>query len=125
MSVKVSSLATSLFDYRAQAIYAGDGERVFPNPSHRGTYKAARYGDLFRAALKRAGVEGRVRPFHDLRHSSITNAAAAGTSPEALMSRAGHSDDATTRRHIDLSGQVFREEADMLEARLNGSAVNA
>jgi hypothetical protein len=25
---------------------------------------------------------------HDLRHSSITNAAAAGTSPEALMSRA-------------------------------------
>jgi hypothetical protein len=34
-----------------------------------------------------------MRPFHDGRHTSITNAAAAGTPPAALMARAGHSDD--------------------------------
>ena len=62
-------------------------------------------------------------PSHELRHSSITNAAAAGTSPEALMSRAGHSSYATTRRYIDLAGERFREEADRLEDRLFGESV--
>jgi integrase len=53
-----------------------------------------------------------VRPFHDVRHTSITNAAAAGTPPAALMSRAGHSDFKTTQLYIDLAGETFREEAD-------------
>jgi hypothetical protein len=47
--------------------------------------------------------------------------AAAGTAPEALMSRAGHSSYSTTRRYIDLAGVRFREEADRLENRLWGS----
>jgi integrase len=46
--------------------------------------------EIVRLALNRAGIEGYVRPRHDLRHSSITNAAA-GMPPEALMTRAGHS----------------------------------
>jgi hypothetical protein len=57
----------------------------------------------------------------DLRHTSITNAAAAGTSPAALMARAGHSDFKTTQAYIDLAGERFREEADRLERRLWGS----
>ena len=66
----------------------------------------------------RARVDDYIRPCHDLRHSSITNAAAAGTPPEALMSRAGHSSYSTTRRYIDLAGERFRDEADRLERRL-------
>jgi integrase len=65
-------------------------------------------------------VEGAIRPCHDLRHSSITNGAAAGTPPEALMTRSGHSDYATTRRYIDLAGERFRPEAERLEERLWG-----
>jgi len=60
-----------------------------------------------------------MRPFHDGRYTSITNAAAAGTSPAALMARAGHSD-STTQLYIDLSGEAFRDEAQMLEDRLWG-----
>ena len=63
-----------------------------------------------------------MRPFHDGRHTSITNAAAAGTSPAALMARAGHSDFATTQLYIDLSGEAFREEAQRLEDRLWGDS---
>jgi integrase len=70
----------------------------------------------------KAGIEGDVRPAHDLRHSSITNAAAAGTKPEALMSRAGHASYSTTRRYIDLAGEQFREEAERLEERLWGQS---
>jgi integrase len=56
-----------------------------------------------------------MRPFHDGRHSSITNAAAAGVAPAALMARAGHSDFKTTQGYIDLAGETFRAEAELLE----------
>jgi integrase len=70
-------------------------------------------------ARARAGEDtDYVRPFHDGRHTSITNAAAAGVSPAALMARAGHSDFATTQLYIDLAGETFREEADRLEERV-------
>jgi len=36
----------------------------------------------------------------------------------ALMARAGHSDFETTQGYIDLAGEAFREEEDLLEARL-------
>ena len=61
-----------------------------------------------------------MRPFHDGRHTSITNAAAAGLSPAALMARAGHSDFKTAQGYIDLAGERFREEAERAEERLWG-----
>ena len=79
-----------------------------------------RYADTFRAALASASVKGEVRPFHDGRHTSITNAAAAGVGPGALQARAGHSDLSTTQRYIDLAGVLFRDEADVAEARMFG-----
>src|SRR5207253_6716124 len=95
------------------------------NPRTGGPFDADRYKDTLTVALKRAGIDGYVRVCHDLRHTSITNSAAAGTKPEALMSRAGHSSYTTTRRYIDLAGEQFREEADRLEQRLwGGSGTN-
>jgi hypothetical protein len=65
---------------------------VFCNPRTGGVLDERRYAATLRLALKRAGITDYVRPFHDGRHSSITNAAAAGMSPAALMARAGHSE---------------------------------
>jgi len=65
----------------------------------------------------------RARPFHDGRHSSISNAAAAEVSPAALMARAGHADFATTQLSIDVAGETFRHEAELLEQRLGGGSV--
>lgn len=114
-------VASELFEHRARSAFEGDGERVFCHPETGGTLDHKRYAETFRIALARAKVDGYIRPFHDGRHSSITNAAAAGTPPAALMARAGHSDFATTKQYIDLSGEMFREEADRLEARLWGT----
>jgi hypothetical protein len=105
--------------------YRAESDYVFPNPRTGRPFDASRYGELLRLALDRAGIEDAIRPSHELRHSSITNAAAAGTSPEALMSRTGHSSYATTRRYIDLAGEGFREEAERLEARLWGGSSGA
>jgi hypothetical protein len=41
-------------------------------------------------------------------------------SPAALMARAGHSDFKTTQGYIDLAGETFREEAELLDARVFG-----
>ncbi len=62
----------------------------------------------------------KIRPFHDLRHTYITNAAAAGMNAVALMTSAGHSDMKTTKRYLHLAGTVFRNEADALERRMLG-----
>jgi site-specific recombinase XerD len=115
-------LAGELFERRSWSAFAGDDELVFPNPRTGRSFDANRYAEILRLALSRAGIDGYVRPSHDLRHSSITNAAAAGTSPEALMSRAGHSSYSTTRRYVDLAGERFRDEAERLERRLWGGS---
>jgi hypothetical protein len=70
--------------------------------------------------LKAAGITDYVRPFHDARHASLTNGAAAGETPIALMARAGHRSMSTTKGYLHLAGVVFRDEADALERRLLG-----
>ena len=97
----------------------GDEERVFCSQTG-GPLDPVRYAATLRVALERAKIAKPMRPFHDGRHTSITNAAAAGTSPAALMARAGHSDFKTTQGYIDLAGETFRDEAELLEERLFG-----
>jgi site-specific recombinase XerD len=113
-------ISAELFDHRGRTRFSGDDEFVFCNPRTGRPFGDDRYAEILRKALAMAGIDDYVRPSHDLRHSSITNAAAAGTPPEALMSRAGHSAYSTTKRYIDLAGERFREEADRLEQRLWG-----
>jgi integrase len=104
---------------RGRTAFQGGDERVFCHSETGGLLDHKRYAKTLRLALKRAKVERTMRPFHDGRHSSITNAAAAGTPPAALQARAGHSDYSTTQLYIDLAGETFREEAERLERRLD------
>jgi site-specific recombinase XerD len=114
-------LADELFEHRARSAFAGDDERVFCHPETGGVLDHKRYAKTLDLALAKAKVDKPLRPFHDGRHSSITNAAAAGTPPAALQARAGHSDFSTTQLYIDLAGETFRDEAERLERRLAGS----
>ena len=66
-------------------------------------------------------VDRYMRPFHDCRHTSITNGAAAGEAPHALMTRSGHSDLKTTQGYIDLAGVSFPEETAKRSERLWGT----
>ena len=82
---------------------------------------ADRYAVLLRKALEAAGIEGRerIRPFHDARHSALTNLA---LTPEAseltLMAVAGHRSFSTTRQYLHLAGRAFPEAARALEDQL-------
>ncbi len=113
-------VAAELFEHRARTEFRGEDEHVFCHPLTGGVLDDRRYALTLRQALAKAGIDRPMRPFHDGRHTSITNAAAAGLSPAALMARAGHSDFSTTQLYIDLSGEAFRDEAQRLEDRLWG-----
>lgn len=120
-SIAISTtLAEELWQHRRRSSFQGEDERVFCHPERGTVYRAETFEEALRAALADAGIEGRVRAFHDLRHTAITNDAAAGANPVALMTKAGHADMKTTKTYMHMAGVVFRDEADRLEARLLG-----
>ena len=51
---------------------------------------------------------------------ALTNLAATGASPIAVMATAGHRSMQTTKQYVHLAGVVFRDEASALERRLLG-----
>jgi hypothetical protein len=55
---------------------------------------------------------------HDLRHTALTNLAATGASPIAVMATAGHRSMQTTKRYLHLAGVTFATDAAALERRL-------
>src|SRR5215204_1725131 len=118
-------LAEAFKDHYARSPYNHETNYVFCHP-HTGSKWHERY---FRRAMKEAlasaGIEGRFRPAHDLRVSSITNGVLVGEHPSKLMQRAGHTNYDTTRGYIQLAGEVFLDDADALEAHLVGAAQNA
>jgi hypothetical protein len=98
--------------------FQGDDEHVFVHPERGSRVRPDRYAEGFRKTLKRAGITQYVRPFHDARHSSLTLGAATGENSVVLMTRAGHSNMATTKQYLHLAGTVFPEDAQRLENRL-------
>jgi integrase len=113
-------LADELFQHRGRSRYAGDDERVFCHPTKGTALDHKRYAVSLRAALGRAKIEQPMRPFHDGRHTALTNAAVAGNAPAAIQARAGHADFSTTQLYIDLAGVAFRDEAEQAEAPILG-----
>jgi integrase len=111
------TLADALWQWRRSTKFQGDDERAFCNQKTGGVYREERFAEAFRDALAEAGIDDYIRPFHDLRHTAITNDAAAGASPVALMTKAGHASMSTTKRYLHLAGVVFHEEAAALEQR--------
>jgi integrase len=117
------TLAEELWQHRRGTAFQGEDELVFCHPERGTIYRAETFKAALTAALKAAGVEKAPRPFHDLRHTAITNDAAAGSSPIAVMTKAGHANMSTTKRYLHLAGVVFRDEAAALERRLlNGAS---
>jgi integrase len=116
-------LSEELWQHRRRTAFAGDDERVFCSPTKGTPFDVGRYASTLKTLLRRAGISRPVRPFHDMRHTAITNEAASGNSPLAIMKHAGHNDFKTTQRYIDLAGITFREEAERAEQRFRGEPV--
>ena len=115
-----STLGAELADHYATSKHRADSDYVFGHPERGTRLDAKWYADQFIKALAVAGISDYIRPFHDARHAALTNLAATGASPIAVMATAGHRSMATTRRYLHLAGVAFRDDAAALERRLLG-----
>jgi integrase len=82
-----------------------------------GSTLARRY---LKPALKLAGIAKPLRPFHDLRHTSLTHAAAAGNPQIYVQARAGHSQGSITERYMHAAQVLFPGAAARSEERMFG-----
>lgn len=83
--------------------YKHDSDFVFHHPTSGRKWHERFYRDAFRVAQNAAGVEGDIRPAHDMRVTSLTTGVLAGEHPAKLMARAGHRSYETTKGYIDLA----------------------
>jgi integrase len=73
-----------------------------------------------RPALAAAGIEKPFRPFHDLRHTSLTHTAAAGNPHIYVQARAGHAQASITERYLHATQTHFPDAVERSEQRIFG-----
>ncbi len=102
-------------------LFRADDDLVFCHPF---TGKPLDPGTIIKRYLKpalaRAGITRPFRPFHDLRHTALTHAAAAGNPQAYVQMRAGHSQGQITERYIHAAQVAFPRAAEKTEERMFG-----
>jgi integrase len=78
-----------------------------------------------RTALDRAGVDPSFRPWHGLRHTALTETAAAGVPAMFVQAKAGHAQGSTTERYLHAARTNYPDSAELAEARLFGEVPNS
>lgn len=74
-----------------------------------------------RKAITAAGIERKIRPWHDLRHTALTHDAAAGNPAVYVQARAGHAQATMTERYVHAAQVAFPGAAKRAEDRLFAS----
>ena len=101
--------------------YRGDDDLVFGHPTKGTPLETGKLATHYlKPALARAGIEKPFRPFHDLRHTSLTHAAAAGNPQIYVQARAGHSQGSITERYMHAAQVLFPGAAAKSEERMFG-----
>jgi integrase len=75
-----------------------------------------------RAAIAAAGAPDGFRPWHGLRHTALTETAAAGVPAMFVQAKAGHAQGSTTERYLHARKTSYPDAAELAEARLFGEA---
>ena len=71
-----------------------------------------------RKALDCAGVDESFRPWHGLRHTALTETAAAGVPGMFVQAKAGHAQGSTTERYLHAHRTRYPDAAGLAEARI-------
>jgi integrase len=105
-----------------QTTFRADEDLVFCHPQRGTTLDPSKLArNFFRPALKHAGIQKPFRPFHDLRHTSLTHAAAAGNPQIYVQARAGHAQGSITERYLHAAQVLFPGAAERSEDRMYGT----
>ena len=104
-----------------RSAYRSDDDLVFGHPTKGTPLETGKLAKRYlKPALARGGIDKPFRPFHDLRHTSLTHAAAAGNPQIYVQARAGHSQGSITERYMHAAQVLFPGAAEKSEARMFG-----
>ena len=94
---------------------------VFSHPALGTALDPSKLSKYARAALRKAGVPDSFRPWHGLRHTALTETAAAGVPGMFVQAKAGHAHGSTTERYLHAARTSYPDAAELAEARLFAS----
>jgi integrase len=110
-----------LEEHWQQAAHMTDDDLVFGHPELGTPLDPGKLARLYlKPALRRAAIERPFAPFHGLRHTSLTHAAAAGNPQIYVQMRAGHSHGSITERYMHAAQVLFPGAAEKSEMRMFG-----
>jgi integrase len=105
-----------------RAIHRGDNDLVFCHPQLGKPLDPSKLARSYlKPALRKAAITKPFRPFHDLRHTSLTHTAAAGNAQIYVQARAGHAQGSVTERYMHAAQILFPGAAERSEKRMFGT----
>jgi integrase len=100
------------------SLYRSADSLVFCHPQLGTPLDPSKASGYMRKAIKAAGIERPLRPWHDLRHTALTHDAAAGNPAVYVQARAGHAQATMTERYVHAAQVAFPGAAERSEERL-------
>jgi integrase len=100
------------------SLYRSPDSLVFCHPQLGTPLEPSKVSGYMRNAIKKAGIERPIRPWHELRHTALTHDAAAGNPAVYVQARAGHAQATMTERYIHAAQVAFPGAAERSEKRL-------
>jgi integrase len=91
---------------------------VFSHPALGTPLDPSKLTGYARKAIKKAGVTKPFRPWHGLRHTALTETAAAVVPAMFVQAKAGHAQGSTTERYLHAARTSYPDSAELAEARL-------
>jgi integrase len=89
------------------SLYRSPESLVFCHPQLGTPLDPSKLSGYMRKAIKKAGIERPIRPWHDLRHTALTHDAAAGNPAVYVEARAGHAQATMTERYVHAAQVAF------------------
>jgi integrase len=91
---------------------------VFSHPALGTPLDPSKLTGVARKAFVKAGISKPFRPWHGLRHTALTETAAAGVPGMFVQAKAGHAQGSTTERYLHATKTANPDAAELAEARL-------
>ena len=110
--------ARALEDQFASSRHRAPESIVFSHPALGTPLDPSKLTGYSRKAIRQAGVTKPFRPWHGLRHTALTETAAAGVPAMFVQAKAGHAQGSTTERYLHAARTSYPDAAGLAEARL-------
>lgn len=110
--------AASLEEQYASSLHRAPESIVFSHPALGTPLDPSKLTVYARKAIKQAGVSKPFRPWHGLRHTALTETAAAGVPAMFVQAKAGHAQGSTTERYLHAAKTSYPDMAELAEARM-------